>query len=57
MAVTPDGQDALEARFEFSVPLDDPSLVLLCYDGDKYVRWTPSREWALLNATTDEYGF
>jgi hypothetical protein len=55
--VHPDGDDALEVRFDFSVPLDDPSLVFLCYDGKRYVRWEPSREWKLLNSTIDEYGF
>jgi hypothetical protein len=55
--VTPEGHDALEVTFTFSVPLDDPSVVFLCYDGDKYVRWEPSPEWTILNDTINEYGF
>jgi hypothetical protein len=55
--VHPEGDEALEVRFDFAVPLDDPSIVFLCYDGGEYVRWSPSRDWKLLNTATEEYGF
>jgi hypothetical protein len=56
-AVTPDGQDVQEVRFMFTVPLDDPSLALLYYDGHTFHLWEPSPEWELLNATLDPLGF
>jgi hypothetical protein len=57
LAVAPDRQDVREVRFEFALPLDDPSLVLLYYDGQTYRRWTPTAEWELLNPTLDPFGF
>jgi len=57
LAVTPDGQDAQEVRFEFRLPLDDPSLLFLYYDGEEFRRWEPSPEWELLNPTRDPFGF
>ena len=46
-----------EVRFEFVLPLDDPSLVLLYYDGQSYRHWDPSAEWELLNPTLDPFAF
>ena len=57
LAVTPDRQDVQEVRFEFVLPLDDPSLVLLYYDGQTYRHWEPSPEWELLNPTLDPLAF
>jgi hypothetical protein len=57
LATTADGQDVQEVGFEFVLPLDDPSLVLLTYDGHSYRRWRPSPEWALLNSRLDPFGF
>ena len=56
-SVTPDCQDVLEVRFEFFLPLDDPSTVLLYYDGRSFLRWEPSSEWQLLNPTLDPFSF
>jgi hypothetical protein len=39
------------------LPLDDPSLLLLYYDGGRYRRWQPSPEWDLLNSRLDPWGF
>jgi len=39
--VTPDRRDVQEVRFEFLLPLDDPSLVLLYYDGQTFSRRPP----------------
>ncbi|MFH1681407.1 MAG: hypothetical protein ABIH26_12305 [Candidatus Eisenbacteria bacterium] len=55
--ITSDGREAREVRFEFRVPLGDPSLALLMYDGESYRRWTPSPEWQALNPTIDPHGF
>jgi hypothetical protein len=57
LAVTPEGQDVQEIRFEFVLPLDDPSLGLLYYDGQIYRHWEPSPEWELLNPTLDPFAF
>jgi hypothetical protein len=57
LAVTPDGQDAQQIRFKFTLPLDDPSLLLLYYDGSDYHRWRPTPEWVLLNPTTEPFRF
>ena len=35
------------------VPLDNPSVVLLYYDGETHRREEPSGEWQLLNPTLD----
>ncbi len=56
-AVAPDRRDVQEVRFEFLLPLQDPSLVLLYYDGQTYRRWEPSPEWELLNPTLDPFGY
>jgi hypothetical protein len=56
-ALTPNGKDATEIGFEFVVPLDDPSLVILHYDGETYRIWEPSPEWELLNSTLSPLGF
>ncbi len=40
--LTPDRRDLLAARFEFSTPLDDPGLLLLAWDGERYVRIDPT---------------
>ena len=57
LAVTPDRQDLQEVRFEFVLPLDDPSVVILYYDGETYRRWEPSPEWESLNPTLDPFGY
>jgi len=57
LEVTPDGEDVREVRFEFVLPLDDPSLLLLYYDGQDYRRWQPSPTWEQLNPTRDPFGF
>jgi hypothetical protein len=57
LAVTPDRQDLQEVRFEFVLPLDDPSVVIPYYDGETYRRWEPSPEWELLNPTVDPFGY
>jgi hypothetical protein len=57
LSVTPDWQDVQEVRFEFVLPLDDPSTVLLYYDGQTLRRWEPSSEWQLLNPTLDPFSF
>jgi hypothetical protein len=56
-ALTPQGKDVAEVRFEFVVPLDDPALVFLYYDGESYRRWDPSPEWELLNSALSPLGF
>jgi len=57
LAVTPDRKDVQEVLFEFTLPLDDPSLVLLYYDGESYQTWEPTGEWELLNARLDPFAF
>ncbi len=57
LSVTPGGQDVQAVRFEFILPLDDPSLVFLYYDGGRYRRWQPSPEWELLNPRLDPWAF
>jgi len=57
LSVTPDSQDVQEVRFEFALPLDDPSTVLLYYDGQTFRRWELSSEWQLLNPTLDPFSF
>jgi hypothetical protein len=57
LAVTPGGRDVQAVRFEFILPLDDPSLLLLYYDGGHYRRWQPSPEWELLNPRLDPWAF
>ncbi len=55
--VTPDREDVREVRFAFTIPLDDPALVIIYYDGEDYLRWTPSAEWQLLNTTLEPFSF
>ena len=43
------------SRFDFTLPLDDPSLVLLYYDGATYQPWTPTENWQRLNTTLDPF--
>jgi len=57
VGVTPDKKDVQEVRFEFRLPLEDPSVVLLCYDGETYRQWEPSPYWELLNARLDPFGY
>ena len=57
LGVTPDKKDVQEVRFEFVMPLDDPSVVLIYYDGETYRTWEPSPEWELLNARLDPFGY
>lgn len=58
LAVSQDRRDVQAVRFQFTRPLDDPSLLLLLYyDGRTYRRWEPSPEWALLNHRVDRFGF
>jgi hypothetical protein len=57
LALTPGGQDVQAVRFEFILPLDDPSLLFLYYDGGRYRRWEPSPEWELLNPRLDPWAF
>ena len=57
LKITPDREDVLEARFEFNIPLDDPALALIYYDGEVFRHWIPSEEWQLLNSIVDLYSF
>ena len=57
LGVTPDRQDAQRVRFEFVLPLDDPALLLLYYDGSDYRRWQPSPDWTLLNPSGERFAF
>ncbi len=57
LAVTPDRKDVQEVRFEFELPLDDPSVVLIYYDGETNRTWERSPEWELLNARLDPFGY
>jgi hypothetical protein len=56
-AVTPNNQDVLEVRFEFTLPLNDPSFTLLFYNGDTFQSWEPTTDWQLLNPNLDPFGF
>jgi hypothetical protein len=40
--LTPDEQDLLVGRFDFAMPLDDPRLLLLSWNGEVYVRVDPA---------------
>jgi hypothetical protein len=57
MNVMPDGKDVKVVRFEFEQPLDEPSIVILYYDGETFRRWEPSQDWQLLNLTLDPFAF
>jgi hypothetical protein len=37
LQLTPDGRDVLVVRFDFKVPLSDPSLLFLTWDGERFV--------------------
>jgi hypothetical protein len=55
-SATPDGEDVTQARFDFVLPLDDPALLLLMWDGEGYVRWQPGNgDWQLLNPVLDPW--
>ncbi|MBS1249215.1 MAG: hypothetical protein MAG431_00790 [Chloroflexi bacterium] len=57
LKTTPDREDVLEVRFTFNIPLNDPSLVLLYYDGENHQRWVPTQEWQLLNTSLEPFSF
>jgi hypothetical protein len=57
LQVTPKKSDVLEVEFLFALPLDDPSLTLLYWDGERYLTWQPTDQWQLLNSTRDPYSF
>jgi hypothetical protein len=44
-------------EFDFHLPLESPSLVLLYWDGKAYQRWKPTDEWQLLNSTVSSFSF
>lgn len=41
--LTPDAQDVLAVRFDFAMPLDDPRLLLLSWDGQAFVPIDPAQ--------------
>jgi hypothetical protein len=55
--VSPGKSDVLEVKFVFDVPLDDPSVVLISWDGEGYQCWQPTQEWTLLNAKINSFSF
>jgi hypothetical protein len=57
LQVTPKKRDVLEVQFVFDLPLDDPSVVLLYWDGESYQRWRPTDEWHLLNPVLGPFSF
>ncbi len=57
LQVTPKKTDVLEVRFVFNLPLDDPSVVLIAWDGEDYQRWQPTDDWQLLNPTVKPFSF
>ena len=57
LQVTPKQKDVLEVQFVFNLPLDDPSVVLLFWDGERYQRWRPTHEWQSLNTTINSFSF
>jgi hypothetical protein len=57
LQVTPEKGDVLEVRFEFNLPLDDPSVILLYWNGKSYQRWQPIDEWRMLNPIVSVYSF
>jgi hypothetical protein len=57
LQVTPKQKDVLEVQFDFNLPLDNPSVVLICWDGKSYEVWRPTDEWQLLNSTVDRWSF
>jgi hypothetical protein len=57
LQVTPKQKDVLEVQFDFNLPLDDPSVVLISWDGQRYQRWQPIDEWQMLNPTISPFSF
>lgn len=57
LQVTPGQQDVFEVRFHFNLSLDDPSVVLIFWDGKNYQCWQPTSEWSLLNSTVERFSF
>ena len=57
LQVTPKKRDVLEVHFVFNLPLDDPSVVLVYWNGESYQRWQPSDEWRMLNPTISPFSF
>jgi hypothetical protein len=57
LQVTPKKSDVLEVEFVFNLPLDDPSVVCISWDGQRYQRWQPTEEWQFLNSTVSPYSF
>jgi hypothetical protein len=57
LQVTPRKHDVFEVEFDFHLPLESPSLVLLYWDGKAYQRWKPTDEWQLLNSTVSSFSF
>lgn len=55
--VTPKKSDVLQVRFVFDLPLDDPAVLLLYWDGAKYQPWQPIAVWQPLNTTVGRYSF
>jgi hypothetical protein len=55
--VTPGKSDVLEVKFVFNLPLEDPSVVLISWDGEGYQRWKPTQEWTLLNSEVNSFSF
>jgi len=57
LQTTPSGRDVLEVRFDFEITLDDPSVVLIFWDGEVYRTWPPSDGWRCLNPVVSSYSF
>jgi len=57
LQVTPSNRDVLEVRFDFFVPLDDPSVIPFFWDGERYQRWRPTGDWQLLNSAVNPFSF
>jgi len=57
LQVTPKKRDVLEVQFVFNLPLDDPSVVWISWNGEGYQRWQPTSEWSLLNSTVQRFSF
>jgi hypothetical protein len=57
LEVTATERDALEVRFDFELPLDGLSTVLIFWDGESYRRWQPAEAWQMLNTSVDRFSF
>ena len=55
--VTPKKSDVLEVKFVLNLDLDDPSVVLLYWNGESYQRWQPIDEWRMLNPVISSFAF